>query len=70
MGRTLAHLAPLGWQHVNFTGDSLPPREMDLTSGKIGTFLLLRRPMQVQSCPSVMSPFWRMTRSYTSSLMR
>jgi hypothetical protein len=38
----LAHVAPLGWQHINLTGDYL--WGADASPGPDGFFRLLRRP--------------------------
>ncbi|MGI2298252.1 Tn3 family transposase, partial [Candidatus Cardinium hertigii] len=30
----LSHLSPLGWEHINLTGDYIWPRKRKTTSGK------------------------------------
>jgi hypothetical protein len=44
----LPHVSPLGWEHINLTGDYIWARDQTLRHGR---FLPLRTPRHVTVCP-------------------
>lgn len=50
--RLLQHLPPLGWEHINLTGDDVWRQSRKLDAGRFRPLRILRAPLVQPECPA------------------